>query len=588
MRTRYLLAAAVAVTLAWTAAAHAAEVTGTLKTWHRVTLTFEGPETSETAEPNPFLHYRLSVTFTGPGGRTLRVPGFYAADGDAAESGASSGNVWKVHFCPPAAGEWSWEASFREGERVALSRDRDAGSPAAFDGASGSFTVKPTDKSGRDFRARGRLQYVGERYLQFAESGEYFLKGGADSPENFLGYEGFDGTPPTHAYEPHLDDWRQGDPTWRDGKGKGIIGALNYLAGEGMNSVYMLTMNVKGDGKDVWPWTAKDARLRFDCSKLAQWEIVFAHMDRLGLMQHFVTQETENDQLMDGGELGPQRKLYYRELVARFAHHPAITWNLGEENTNTDAQRKQFARYLLDLIPYRGPFLVVHTYPPRKEKIYEPLLGFEGLGGPSLQMGNPQGSHEETIKWLDRSGEAGHQWVVCVDEIGPANTGVMPDGPDANHDMVRRDVLWANLMAGGGGCEWYFGYDYPHNDLDCEDWRSRANMWDLTRHALQFFHRHLPFTKMHHADDLTSADGDYCFARPGHVYAVYLPQGGSTELDLGDSDAAYTVRWYNPREGGDLRKASVERISGPGEQSIGHPPHHPDRDWAALIERTDR
>ena len=33
----------------------------------------------------------------------------------------------------------------------------------------------------------------------------------------------------------------------------------------------------------------------------------------------------------DNGDLGPQRKLYYRELIARFGHHLALNWNLGEE-----------------------------------------------------------------------------------------------------------------------------------------------------------------------------------------------------------------------------------------------------------------
>ena len=65
-----------------------------------------------------------------------------------------------------------------------------------------------------------------------------------------------------------------------------MIGALNYLASKGMNSVYFLTMNIEGDGKDVYPYTSYEERFRFDCSKLAQWEIVFDHMDKLGLMQH--------------------------------------------------------------------------------------------------------------------------------------------------------------------------------------------------------------------------------------------------------------------------------------------------------------
>ena len=43
---------------------------------------------------------------------------------------------------------------------------------------------------------------------------------------------------------------------------------------------------------------------------------------------------------MDAGELGPERRLYYRELIARFAHHLGFYWNVGEENDNTPAQRQ--------------------------------------------------------------------------------------------------------------------------------------------------------------------------------------------------------------------------------------------------------
>ena len=80
------------------------------------------------------------------------------------------------------------------------------------------------------------------------------------------------------------------------------------------------------------------------CSKLDQWEVVFAHADRLGLHLHFKTQETENDQDLDGGRLGTERRLYYRELIARFAHHLALNWNLGEENTNTTAELQSSSR----------------------------------------------------------------------------------------------------------------------------------------------------------------------------------------------------------------------------------------------------
>jgi hypothetical protein len=554
-------------------AAKNCEVSGELKKWHNVTLTFAGPDTNEDAQPNPFRDYRLTVTFA-KGQKRYVVSGYYAADGDAAQTGAKVGNKWRVHFVPDETGRWAYAASFRTGPDVALTSNSKVGSATAFNGATGTLDIAPSDKTGRDHRAKGLLKYIGKRYLQFAGTGEYFLKGGADSPENFLGYADFDDTFDSgelkregeaagaefiHHYRPHVKDWRPGDPTWKNGKGKGMIGALNYLASKGMNSVYFIAYNIDGgDGKDVWPWTNPGERFRFDCSKLDQWEIVFSHMDKLGLMLHIITQETENDQGLDGGDLGPQRRLYYRELIARFGHHLALVWNLGEENTNTTAQRKAFCRYIKQVDPYNHP-IVCHTYPGKYDEAYEPLLGYGYFNGPSLQTND---THGQTTKWIDRS----------------------PDKDDYWHDEVRRKHLWGHLMAGGAGVEWYFGYKFAHNDLNCEDWRSRDHLWDLTRYALEFFREHLPFTEMAHHDELTALPDDYCFAKPGEIYAVYYPGGSITSLNLGDSSATFTVQWYNPRTGGPLRTGVIPEITGPGSPVIGSPPNSPDKDWVALIK----
>ena len=138
-------------------------------------------------------------------------------------------------------------------------------------------------------------------------------------------------------------------------------------------------------------------------------------------------------------------------------------------------------------------------------------------------------------------------------------------------------------MAGGGGVEWYFGYEYAHNDLNCEDWRVRDHMWDITRYALEFFQQHLPFHEMSHHDKLTSSPEDYCFAAPGKIYAIYLPNGGSTHLDLGNNTAAFEIKWYNPRTGAPLVDSSVTTVQGPGTVSIGSPPADANKDWTVLV-----
>jgi hypothetical protein len=294
-------------------------------------------------------------------------------------------------------------------------------------------------------------------------------------------------------------------------------------------------------------------------------------------MLHVVTQETENDQGLDGGELGVQRKLYYRELIARFAHHLAIQWNLGEENTNTHQQRVDFCKFIRELDPYDHP-IVVHTFPGQYDAVYKPLLVIGNFEGPSLQMGDVKRTYPETLKWVKASDEI-RKWIVCLDEIGPADTGVMPDANDFQHDIPRKFGLWGNLMAGGGGCEWYFGYKYPNNDRNCEDFRSREHMWDLTRYAVEFFKTYLPFSEMTPNSRLVS--NGWCLAKEGEIYCVYILQGGLTNLRL--SEGTYSVEWFNPRKGGSLVKGTYEEINGPGEISVGQPPDDMDKDWVALV-----
>lgn len=533
--------------------------------WQPIALTVDGPDAKQDSDPNPFRNYRLTITFENGGYRTV-APGYFNGDGQ-----------WRAHLLPNRPGIWTYHINFRSGPDIALSEDMNAGEPLATDGFKGTFTIVVDE----DQPAPGLLRYVDGRYLQFAGNGRYFLKAGADSPENFLAYAGFVNTRPTHQYTQHMRDYPH-DIRWPGSEQVTIFGTVSYLASVGVNSVYMITMNVGGDGKDVWPWVKPDVRDRFDCRKLDQWSAVFDYMNAKGIALHILTQETENDQLLDNGELGPLRKLYYRELIARFAHHPMLFWNLGEENTNTTAQQKAFAAYIRRLDPCDHP-IVIHTYPSQKQKVYEPLLGFEHLDGPSLQVGDMKHVHAQTLEWIRRSDQAGRPWVVCLDEIGPANTGVKPDADDPDHDDVRRYALWGNLMAGGAGVEWYFGYKYPHNDLNCEDFRSRQNMWKQTKIAVDFFHEHLPFSQMQSHDELTAADDDYCFARPGEVYAAYLPPKRRTTLTL--TEGEYTVRWFNPQRGGPLLHGTVRTLSGPGDKALGAPPERPDRDWVVLVRR---
>ena len=368
----------------------------------------------------------------------------------------------------------------------------------------------------------------------------------------------------------------------------------------------------------MWPFVQREDKLHYDCSKLDQWQMVFDHAQRLGLYLHFKLQETENDDnrsghgndegpgrvaaSLDGGDLGVERKLYCRELIARFGHELALNWNLGEENTQTPAQQRAMAQYIHDTDPYHH-LIVVHTFPNWQDRVYPELLGDRSiLTGASLQNGW-NNAHQRTLKWVTESNKAGRPWVVANDEQNPASLGVPPDpgyagssgraegeGPAYDLHDIRKATLWGTIMAGGAGVEYYFGYKLPQNDLVCEDFRSRDKSWDYCRIALDFFREHeIPFWEMTNADALIgNAKNDnsrYCLAKPGSVYLVYLPTGGTAEIDLSGVSGTFTVQWFDPRHGGPLRAGSVPKVSGGGKVALGTPPRDPTDDWLIVITR---
>lgn len=598
-------------------------ISGETRLWHNVILMLAGPYAHEKDNvPNPFTDYDMTVDFVHSSGAKYRIPGYFSADGNAANSSAESGNVWRAHFAPDQTGDWTFTINFRSGTDAALDATAKASPVKPYDGITGSFTVAESNKGGRDLRAAGRLQYVGERYLKHAGSGQYFLKVGADAPETLLAFKDFDNTiagnpkkAPLKTWAPHVKDWQANDPTWGDGRGRGLVGAINYLSGKGCNAFSFLTYNAGGDGDNVWPFIQREDKLHYDCSKLDQWAIVFEHGTSKGMYLHFKMQETENDdhqrgkggkavpECLDGGNLGRQRKLYCRELIARFGHNLALNWNLGEENTQTTSQQKDMINYIKAIDPYDHP-IVLHTYPDQQDRVYKALLGDKSnLMGVSLQNSSLGTTHQQTLKWINASQKAGKPWVVAFDESGSAAHAQSPDlgykGFDG-HDTtgkkthtqheVRKFTLWGTLMAGGAGNEYYFGYKYVENDIVCEDWRSRDQSWDYCRIAINFFHDHrIPFQSMQNADELIGnpdhSPTNFCFAQPNKLYLVYLSSGGTTELDLTDANGSYSVQWFNPRTGGSLKNGTVTTLTGGTSVSIGSPPSDTQEDWLAVIRR---
>ena len=609
IKIRFLLLIGVMMWFVWRLTAVAAQpmydtevalatIAGEQRTWYPLTLSFAGPSSSELDDtPNPFLDYRLQVTFTGPQGQVYTVPGFYAGDGN----GGGAGNVWQVIFSPDKHGLWLYEASFRAGEDVAVDLDAGAGTAVSFDGESGQFNIDPVSCEAPGFLGLGRLEYADAHYLKFRD-GSYWIKGGTDSPENFLAYRGFDNTVDqgglisnfVHAYPSHIADWQPGDPNFVSADtavdAKGIIGALNYLSEKHVNSIYFLPMNLGGDGQEVYPFVAADktsfTKTHYDISKLRQWQIVLDHAQRQGIAVQMVLAETEaaNYEFLDDGGFGVERKLFFREMVARFGFVLGLKWNLSEENRFPVDMLRAQADYI-QAVDWAAHPIAAHTYLDMAGSIhysYADMLNDPRFSATSFQYKwESAGNFVEA--WRANSAAAGRPWVIDMDENNNSLTS-------SNENFLRKSVLY-QVYFSGGNIEWYAGYwDLPlGGDMRMEDFSTRKMMWDYTWYARRFMQEHLPFWEMEPADDLLTGEtllynGGEVFAKAGDVYAIFLPQAtNSGVLDLTGSPGTFSQQWFNPRTG--AFEGAVTMITGGTAVALGNPPRDSSEDWVVLLKR---
>ncbi len=429
----------------------------------------------------------------------------------------------------------------------------------------------------------------------------------------------------------------------------------------------MLLFNVGGDDQNVVPqvmrvsadsyaglspadqWARGVEHDRYDVVKLAQWQRALSYADELGLQLHFKTQEVENNLFMDGGRFGRERRIYFREMVARFNHFLAVSWNMGEENTQRPEEVRAQMHYIDSLDPYDHP-LVMATYPRQKERFRPHLARGSALNGLAMQ-GNTidfADMRPDIVKWTNASIRAGRRVVIGYDESGTAGPGapidvgfdlttlptrgiasfspgdIAPGQPGAEpmlarealegpplavqreiaptRETYRRHALWNALLAGAAGMELYYGWTNRCHDLGCEDDRTRAQRFSDGRNAIAFFNEHVGERALGMVadDDLTLSRTEYVFADHGRTYVVYTRAGTPAGLSLLGQTGRYSVDWYDAVAGGPLRKGSVVEIAG-GEApleagsdriirnsrfaSLGTPPSGGSAEWVALVRR---
>lgn len=345
----------------------------------------------------------------------------------------------------------------------------------------------------------------------------------------------------------------------------------------GLTSFACETMNLEqGIKRNVFPYIGRNrgGGLRLDVSKLAQWQVVLDHASHLGLTAHIKLQA--DHQILDDGYLLDERRLYYREIQARFGHILSLTYNLGENITNTGSQRESYADYITSLDPYNHP-IALHANGENQKRVFSSALGVDSITGVSVETVSSD-VFNNTLKWVQESMDP--KWIVTVDKTSRAEPS---DAFDSSHNQARIDVLWGNIMAGGAGVSFHW-----NGDVTLPNFRERENLWKQASLARGFFVRNdVPFANMKAMVEGCSA-GNRCLGNRDVVVvqAIQWENGVAVTLESGDASANhYSLQWYNPRRGGPLQYGSKQWLSDGAFQSLGKPPVDDGKDWIALIQR---
>ncbi len=294
-----------------------------------VTLTAEREATYRDTE--------LDAVFTGPGGETRRVPGFWAGE-----------RLWRVRFAPPTAGRWQYRTEARPAIR-------------GLHEQSGTLDAAPAASTNPLFR-HGRLRAsTDRRYLEHADGTPFFWLG---------------------------DTWWFGLCTrldWPDGfraltadrvaKGFSVIQIV-----AGLYPDVPPTLDPRGANEAGFPLSADFAQINptyFD-----QADLKIGHLVHAGLVPAVVG--AWGYYLLTLGE--PQMQRFWRYLVARWGAWPVV-WCLAGEATmpyyltkdrtgDAEAQRHGWSRLAAFVRALDGHHNVITIHPTRygREQVDDPAL----------------------------------------------------------------------------------------------------------------------------------------------------------------------------------------------------------------------
>ena len=500
-----------------------------------VTVSVAAPDAA-----NPFTDVTLSGSFgrKGDAARTA-VEGFC----DSAD-----GSVFRIRFVPNSPGDYTYQVAYHQG---------------AFEqSATGTFHAT-------DGRRRGPIRVDKSFPWHFVWEGtgdHYFFNG-------------------TTAF------WIAG---WRDDRViESIIDRLRRLKVNriralvnGSANIYWGEPVMTGDNFSMMlrPWVSKDPDsfdrpgidyTRFNVAYWQKWERMARYArDRDVIMSAIIDISTHGTQATPGSD---DERRYIRYAVARLSAFSNVTWDLGDD---LDSFRDEtWAHATGTLIEQWDPYQHLATSHPVNREHQD--RASDWFGFTSIQEWSRR-QHALMLEERQIQLKTGRIIPQANEEYGYEDhyPHWAPPPPGDSADTLRR-VAWDIAMAGAYGTAG-------------ETCRRGTNIWPDTgggwingrsddtttmlngyAHMVEFF-TSFEWWKVEPHDELVTG-GAYCLAKPGEIYAIYLPDTRKVTATL--APGRYDAKWFSAVTGDVVPLPPVDG----GQWSVPAPPGA--QDWALLLQR---
>jgi hypothetical protein len=455
---------------------------------------------------NPFTDAALAGTFgKNSSAMRLSVDGFC----DSAD-----GRVFRIRFMPPAAGDYSYSIAYRQG----TFEKTHAGTFRATDAhRRGPIRVDPAHPW--HFVWEG----TGEHYF-FNGTTAFWLMGWRD--ERTIEYS------IQRLHDLEVNRIRVL-----------LAGAANIFWGDALMTGDNFTMALR-------PWVAEKPEsldqpridyARFDTDYWRKFErmLRFAR-DRDVIISVIQDISTHKAQPAAGSD---DEHRYLRYAAARLGAFSNITWDLGDD---LDSFRdEKWAHETGTLLQTWDPYKHLASSHPVHRQNQDRVSAWFGFT--SIQDWSRR-QHELMLEERQIQLRTGRVIPQCNEEYGYEDhyPRWAPEPPGDSADVLRR-TAWDIAMAGAYGTAG-------------ESARRGTNIWPDTgggwingrgddtmvmlkgyAHMVDFF-TSFEWWKTEPHDELVN-NGAYCLARPGEIYAVYLPKAGDVTVEL--EPGRYRAKWFS-------------------------------------------